>query len=764
MPEQITIASLRIDTEQIIKDSTALKKQIDSLKKSQKELKDAGEDTTEQYVEQEAEIKKLNKAYRDNQKAINTVKTSQDDLNKSLEVEGKSRRELVASRAELNQISQDIKGNTEEEIALREKINETINEQTQRIKELSPEYVKQKEEIGAYTEGINKSDLSLRGFIEKSQDAGGASKVLSGGLKTAFKSMLSFTKATLTFLATPVGIVLGLIAGAFLLIKNAMNRSEEATTKIKTAFAAFEGIVKFLQKALEPLGKFLIDGIVVGLEKVAEVAGKASVLLQKVLKRLGFNEAAEKVEEFTEKVEEAVKVSQELTKAELAYARAQRESRKVQLAYQKDAEKLRQIRDDESASIAERIKANEDLGRLLQKQTADEIALAQKAVDLAKLRIELDGETTENLDALAAAQTEVLDIEERITGQTSEQLTNRNALLKEAKEAEIALRDEILESYLAEAEAKKKILDDQLAYEKEQLELFADFEAETEAELQKEIEAELAKAREAKIIDAQNRIALAEQTADTEYEILQGRLDREKAAEIAAAEETGANVELIEQKYAANQLALDKYVQNQRAKQYSETFGEIATLLGENTIAGKAAGVAQATVNTYLGATEVLSSPSVLPEPFGSIQKIVSAGSIIGAGLKSVAKITGVSTKFGDGGIIAGASHANGGVPFTVNGVGGFEAEGEETIINKNSSKRFRGLLSAINVAGGGRKFASGGVVGTSTGSSSKIIDYDILASKIAKANESLPAPRVGVDEITTVQAGVVSVEELSSL
>lgn len=68
--------------------------------------------------------------------------------------------------------------------------------------------------------------------------------------------------------------------------------------------------------------------------------------------------------------------------------------------------------------------------------------------------------------------------------------------------------------------------------------------------------------------------------------------------------------------------------------------------------------------------------------------------------------------KFNNGGVLNGPSHANGGIPFSVGGRLGFEAEGGETIINKKSSAMFRPMLSAINVAGGGVQFAEGGVLG----------------------------------------------------
>ena len=71
----------------------------------------------------------------------------------------------------------------------------------------------------------------------------------------------------------------------------------------------------------------------------------------------------------------------------------------------------------------------------------------------------------------------------------------------------------------------------------------------------------------------------------------------------------------------------------------AQTFGAIADILGTNSKAGKAAAIAQATINTYQGITEVWSSKSTLPEPFATISKIASTATVLGSGLKAVRSI-----------------------------------------------------------------------------------------------------------------------------
>ena len=83
--------------------------------------------------------------------------------------------------------------------------------------------------------------------------------------------------------------------------------------------------------------------------------------------------------------------------------------------------------------------------------------------------------------------------------------------------------------------------------------------------------------------------------------------------------------------------------------------------------------------------------------------------------------------KFEEGGMVQGPSHAEGGVPFTVQGRGGYEMEGGEFIVNKKAASLHRGLLERINssykvpTSPSQYKFASGGLV---TAKADESVDY----------------------------------------
>jgi hypothetical protein len=91
--------------------------------------------------------------------------------------------------------------------------------------------------------------------------------------------------------------------------------------------------------------------------------------------------------------------------------------------------------------------------------------------------------------------------------------------------------------------------------------------------------------------------------------------------------------------------------------------GALSDLVGKQTAAGKVLGIAQATINTFIGATEVLRAKSVLPEPFGTISKIANVAAIIATGLSAVKNI--VKTKVPGYSAGGGGSNVSASAPVT---------------------------------------------------------------------------------------------------
>lgn len=95
----------------------------------------------------------------------------------------------------------------------------------------------------------------------------------------------------------------------------------------------------------------------------------------------------------------------------------------------------------------------------------------------------------------------------------------------------------------------------------------------------------------------------------------------------------------IKDKVDAEDIAREKTLKKQQLTSMGDTFGQVASILGKKSAAGKAAAIAAATINTYQGISEVWGNESVLPEPFATIQKVVSSATTLAAGLKTVQQI-----------------------------------------------------------------------------------------------------------------------------
>jgi TP901 family phage tail tape measure protein len=99
---------------------------------------------------------------------------------------------------------------------------------------------------------------------------------------------------------------------------------------------------------------------------------------------------------------------------------------------------------------------------------------------------------------------------------------------------------------------------------------------------------------------------------------------------------------------------------------------------------------------------------------------LIGALSAIQIGIIAAQQFT--PTEFEKGGVVEGRSHAEGGVPFTVRGRGGYEMEGGEFIVNKKATAKHLPLLEQINsgvssvssrpLVSKKREYAEGGMVG----------------------------------------------------
>ena len=114
--------------------------------------------------------------------------------------------------------------------------------------------------------------------------------------------------------------------------------------------------------------------------------------------------------------------------------------------YYRQAEKLRQVRDDETKTFEERIAANEELGRVLKEQEEEMLKLIDIRIKEAELDVAKNN-SIENQVKLQEALNEKKAVEAQITGFQSEQLVNQVSLQKEQAQLAIENADAQLQAY-----------------------------------------------------------------------------------------------------------------------------------------------------------------------------------------------------------------------------------------------------------------------------------------------------------------------------
>ena len=153
-------------------------------------------------------------------------------------------------------------------------------------------------------------------------------------------------------------------------------------------------------------------------------------------------------------VTETIKQADAITQTAKAAARAEVVFAKLNAQFLKDAELQRQIRDDETKTFAERIEANNKLNTILEEQQKLQREQVQIGIAAAQQQYDINA-SEENWIALQTEKNAMLDLEETITGQLSEQKTNQVSLEKELLETQRALRAEGLEGMERELEELK---------------------------------------------------------------------------------------------------------------------------------------------------------------------------------------------------------------------------------------------------------------------------------------------------------------------
>jgi len=131
------------------------------------------------------------------------------------------------------------------------------------------------------------------------------------------------------------------------------------------------------------------------------------------------------------------------------------------------------------------------------------------------------------------------------------------------------------------------------------------------------------------------------------------------------------------------------------------------------------------------------------------------SGGGLGSG-STLYSFAGTGSTFANGGMVYGNSHTNGGEKFAVGGRV-VELEGGEAVINKRSTSMFRSQLSAMNAAGGGTKFADGGIANSPSFAQTQ---FDVMGQSMMSSGGRVTVVEA---DITSTQNSVKTIESEAS-
>ena len=325
----------------------------------------------------------------------------------------------------------------------------------------------------------------------------------------------------------------------------------------------------------------------------------------------------------------SIKTATEIAKTNTALKKsaqiATAQSRILLEQYDRQAELQRQIRDDETKSIAERQEANNKLNDILDKQEEEMTKNAKLVKTAAQAVFDLTGKT-EDYVAVLDAEAEIQAVAATVTGFRSEQQVNANALLKEATE----LTNAKLESESNLSIAKKRLIAEEIENELLRLQELQKIDGLEKTQETARLEAIVKNAKDGTQAKVDAEIALNDFKQQSDEQALA------RSKEISAAQTKITNTE-----YEAKRASLEGY---------AGALSSISGLLSQETTAGKGIAIASSLINTYAAITGALKAAQKSPGaaiPGYAIAQAIATGV---AGFAAVKKIASVQVPGGSGG------------------------------------------------------------------------------------------------------------------
>lgn len=727
MAEEKIILSVEFpgDIKGFIENTVAARKAVDDLIAANKKLDEQGQKNSKAYTDNATQIKGLNKEIDQNSKIVQANTQAVNNNANSIEALKKRNSELLKERNKVDL-------STEEGQKKIKELNAEYDKNGATIKENSTLIEKQRFNIGNYTSALDGISPSLGKFstgLEASANA-------TGGLTSGIFGMV---KASLAFIATPIGALIAALVVAFKALSVFINNSSTGADAFADIMSSIGTVVDIVVDRITALvggiGKLLSGDFSGGLEDIENsFKGIGDEMEREIKLTLELNAAVRDLEDAEIRHSVAASETENQIKKLLLQSKNRTLSEKERIALLDQAVKLeKKINDEEITNKKKALDIANGFAAqrldLVKEASETEIAFGKRVLeafmaDGAVQADELRDNVQKAIIELNGSEGSSIAILEKIQNQRDALADKAAADAEKRREREQKARDDAAKK--AEDDAKKaadaaqKALDDQDKAAEERKKQLAELNAHDE-QVAKDAYAEalqLFKDQTDSLINEKKRELLEKVISQEEYnkEIEDLHLAAMETQALINQEFGEEDLKLTQQnldyKIALGQKEVDIRKAQEKAKvdAVQNGIGIIASAFNKQSLAYKILATVQTTIDTIRGATNIFfGMTEAIPGPIGIILGAAAAAAATVKGIKAVQEINSQKLpKLAEGGVIpiGGKRHAQGGEVVTVGGRAVAEVEaGENMVILKRGSSPLLRNLSTINQMVGGRDF-----------------------------------------------------------
>lgn len=481
MAEKIIIASLDLDVKGVIASTQQLKQQLEQLKREQIALKNAGQESSQAFIENDVNIKLLTKAYNDNMKSLVANKTAMEDsanasemLAIALEGEVRTIAEAREQNKLLNRLRNETNATTAEGQAQITQLNSKLDQNNAFIKENADQYLQQKINIGNYGSALQGVSPQLSGFVDQLKGTYASLVEAKEALIAQATATVGTTTATsgaskalnifkIALISTGIGaivVLLGLLFASFSKFTPVVDKVEQAMAGVSAVFNVV---------------KNTIVALVTGTKSLSEAfSGLGGSMKDAANDAMALKKAQQDLEDAMQQQEvQTAKTRAEINRLNIQ-AKDRTKSEEERLALLNKASQLEEIDFKERKRISdEKLRiAYEDI-RVSAELTEKEVAQLKKSGLAYKEVTEAKTSNNDELyDSLKEALLGATEVENEFYSNQEKIINKQNKLIEDQEAEKEKQKQKAIENQQKAIEAENKRIDNLINKSRQEIDLF----------------------------------------------------------------------------------------------------------------------------------------------------------------------------------------------------------------------------------------------------------------------------------------------------